>query len=279
MSQRNKLSLWQKIKQLLTAAAPQSVIDAASEQGCSSLADSEISNTKNISADISNISSQATDSTVSDISHELEANQGSEQNNTQAQADTSQLKTDSANAEPQNQSDTPIVDCLKQYFNAKQWHYTHYRPKTNDSQKSHHLSLRMRHKQINCGYLFRVQEKNKLLAIYGILPFLIPETHQSAAMLLITQINYDMLVGNLEMDVNDGEIRYKNAIDVEAVGLDNEIIEHLLQSVVAMTTVANELFGNLVNNQDPAENMQTLLVELRQQSDARTFFLPTQFVQ
>ncbi|MGB6925142.1 hypothetical protein [Psychrobacter sp.] len=276
MSQRNKLSLWQKIKRLLTASAPQSVVDAASEQRPASLADSEVNNTKNISADIS------------DISHELEANQGSEQNNPQAQAqaqtNTSQLKTDnletdSASAESQNQSDTPIVDCLKQYFNDKQWHYTHYRPKTNDSQKSHHLSLRMRHKQINCGYLFRVQEKNKLLAIYGILPFLIPESHQSAAMLLITQINYDMLVGNLEMDVNDGEIRYKNAIDVEAVGIDNEIIEHLLQNVVAMTTVANELFGNLVNNQDPAEDMQTLLIELRQQSDARTFFLPTQFVQ
>ncbi len=286
MSQRNKLSLWQKIKQLLTAAAPQSVVDAVSEQRPASLADSEINNTKNISADISDISTQATDSTVSDISHELEANQGSEQNNPQAQAQTNasqlktdNLKTDSASAEPQNQSDTPIVDCLKQYFNDKQWHYTHYRPKTNDSQKSHHLSLRMRHKQINCGYLFRVQEKNKLLAIYGILPFLIPESHQSAAMLLITQINYDMIVGNLEMDVNDGEIRYKNAIDVEAVGIDNEIIEHLLQSVVAMTTVANELFDNLVNNQDPAEDMQTLLVELRQQSDARTFFLPTQFVQ
>ncbi|MGP4846762.1 hypothetical protein ACTXGQ_21810, partial [Marinobacter sp. 1Y8] len=171
MSQRNKLSLWQKIKRLLTAAAPQSVIDGASKQGRASLADSEINNTKNISADIS------------DISHELEANQDSEQDNTQAQANTSQiktdnLKTDSASAESQNQSDTPIVDCLKQYFNDKQWHYTHYRPKTNDSQKSHHLSLRMRHKQINCGYLFRVQEKNKLLAIYGILPFLIPETHQ-----------------------------------------------------------------------------------------------------
>jgi len=275
MSQRNKLSLWQKIKRLLTAATPQSVIDGASEP-TSPLAENVTDNTANISADIS------------DISHELEANQGSEQNNPQAQAqaqtNTSQLKTDSletdsANVEPQNQSHAPIVDCLKQYFNDKQWHYTHYRPKNNDSQKSHHLSLRMRHKQINCGYLFRVQEKNKLLAVYGILPFLIPESHKSAAMLLITQINYDMLIGNLEMDVNDGEIRYKNAIDVEAVGIDNEVIEHLLQSVVAMTTVANELFVDLINNQDPAEDMQTLLLELRQQTDARTFFLPTQFVQ
>jgi len=279
MSQRNKLSLWQKIKRLLTASAAQSVGDSENEQGRASLAEEVTDNTANISADISNISSQATDSTASDTSHELEAKQGREQHNAQAQANTAHLKTDSAIAAPQNQSNTPIVDCLKQYLNDKQWRYTHYQPKTNDSQQSHHLSLRMRHKQINCGYLFRVQEKNKLLAVYGILPFLIPESHQSAAMLLITQINYNMLIGNLEMDVNDGEIRYKNAIDVEAVGIDNEIIEHLLQSVVAMTTVANELFVDLINNQNPAEDMQTLLVELRQQSDARTFFLPTQFVQ
>ena len=137
----------------------------------------------------------------------------------------------------------------------------------------------MRHRNLECGYLFRVQEHNHLLALYGILPFLIPESHQSAAMLLITQINYDMLIGNLEMDINDGEIRYKNAIDVEAVGLDDSIIEHLLQSVIAMTTVSYEIFSDLVNNQDPAVELQELLIALRQQEDARTFFLPTQFVQ
>lgn len=257
MSQPNKLSLWQKIKRLLTASAPPSVIEGTNEPAQSSLIDSDIDNTASKTA--------PEDDTT--------------QSNEKAQTDTSHLKTDKLSAEPQNHSDTPIVDCLKQYFSDKQWHYTHYRPKTNDSQQSHHLSLRMRHKQIDCGYLFRVQEKNKLLAIYGILPFLIPESHQSAALLLITQINYDMLIGNLEMDVNDGEIRYKNAIDIEAVGIDTEIIEHSLQSVVAMTTVASELFGDLINNQDPAEDMQTLLTELRQQSDARTFFLPTQFVQ
>ena len=257
MSQPNKLSLWQKIKQLLTASAPQSVIDGISEPAQSSLADSDIDNTASKTAP------------EDDAIH----------SNEKAQTDASHLKTDNPSAESQNHSDMPIVDCLKQYFSDKQWHYTHYRPKTNDSQQSHHLSLRMRHKKIDCGYLFRVQEKNKLLAIYGILPFLIPESHQSAALLLITQINYDMLIGNLEMDVNDGEIRYKNAIDVEAVGIDTEIIEHSLQSVVAMTTVASELFGDLINNQDPAEDMQTLMTELRQQSDARTFFLPTQFVQ
>lgn len=91
-------------------------------------------------------------------------------------------------------------------------------------------------------------------------------------MLLIIQINYDMLIGNLELDVNDGEIRYKNAIDVEAFGIDDDIIEHLLQSVIAMTTVAYEIFSDLINSQDPAQDMPTLLGELRQRSDDRTFF-------
>ena len=276
MSQRNKLSLWQKIKRFLTASAPSSIADGANQPSQLSLDKANM------------VQSQSPSAPVNDMGngHNSHRNSGSDDNTkigseSDANNDSERTRTASfnLNAEQYEHNDTPIIDVLKQYFNSKQWHYTHYRPKTNDSQQSHHLSLRMRHKQLNCGYLFRVQEKNKLLAVYGILPFLIPESHQSAAMLLIAQLNYDMLIGNLEMDVNDGEIRYKNAIDVEVIGINNDIIEHLLQSVIAMTTVANELFSNLVNNQDPEEDLQTLLLELRQDVDSRTFFLPTQFVQ
>ena len=277
MSQRNKLSLWQKLKRLLTASAPQSVVDGANLSTQSSAADDEID------LDLMQAGISSANTRNSDEANTADST-GSffgQRDNNDSERSQAEAKLKASQHEP---NDTSIVDCLKQYFNDKQWHYTHYRPQTSgdkstDSQTTHHLSLRMRHKQLNCGYLFRVQEKTKLLAVYGILPFLIPESHQSAAMLLITQINYDMLIGNLEMDINDGEIRYKHAVDVETVGINDEIIEHLLQSVIAMTTVANELFSDLLNNQDPAEDMQTLLIELRQQSDSKTFFLPTQFVQ
>ena len=277
MSQRNKLSLWQKLKRLLTASAPQSVVDGANLSTQSSAADDEID------FDLMQAGISSANTRNSDEANTADST-GSffgQRDNNDSERSQAEAKLKASQHEP---NDTSIVDCLKQYFNDKQWHYTHYRPQTSgdkssDNQTTHHLSLRMRHKQLNCGYLFRVQEKTKLLAVYGILPFLIPESHQSAAMLLITQINYDMLIGNLEMDINDGEIRYKHAVDVETVGINDEIIEHLLQSVIAMTTVANELFSDLLNNQDPAEDMQTLLIELRQQSDSKTFFLPTQFVQ
>ncbi len=277
MSSRNKLSLWQKIKRLLTTSAPSSIINGTNKPSYVSSDKSKVTQ----SATDSNQRND-TDSEDTGIDDKNDSNvdiKGSSESDVKNNSKHSPSTPSDLRVGQQERNDTPIVSVLKQYFNSKQWHYTHYRPKTNDSQKSHHLSLRVRHKQLNCGYLFRVQEHNKLLAVYGILPFLIPESHQSAAMLLITQLNYDMLVGNLEMDINDGEIRYKNAIDVEAVGINDDIIEHLLQGVIAMTTVAHELLSNLLNDQDPTEDLPTLLIALRQQTDSRTFFLPTQFVQ
>ena len=302
MSQRNKLSLWQKMTQLLTTSTVRSVIDHIkssknlpnsdfddeidSQVSASQLATDNIS-TGNVSTDNINTNHKETDSnnidsTVSNKnapSTDANVTDNIDTTNKPIDIDTAIGKDFENSAEQKSESDLSIVDYLKQYFDDKGWHYNHYQPKAKDSQKSHYLSLRMRNKQLDCGYLFRIQEKNKLLAIYGILPFLIPESHQSAAILLITQINYDMMIGNLEMDINDGEIRYKNAIDVEAVGLDDDILEHLLQSIIAMTTVAHEIFSDLVNNQYPAEELSDLLLQLRQQSDSRTFFLPTQFVQ
>ena len=290
MSQRHKFSLGQKIKQLLTRSTVRSVIDKIKSSKHLPSADfydetnSQV-NARQVATDKLNTDSiepSNTDSTLSTKNESYEEANSADNDNDMNEPIETEIAFDEGFehiTEQKSESDMLIVDYLKQYFDDKDWPYNHYQPKIRDSQKSHYLSLRMRNKQLDCGYLFRVQEKNKLLAVYGILPFLIPESHQSAAMLLITQINYDMMIGNLEMDVDDGEIRYKNAIDIEAVGLDDDILEHLLQSIIAMTTVAHEIFSDLVNNQDPAEELPDLLSQLRQQVDSRTFFLPTQFVQ
>ncbi|WP_201544436.1 YbjN domain-containing protein [Psychrobacter immobilis] len=330
MSQSYKLSLWQRIKQLLNVSAEQAAIDDTKIANDLALdldlgsdlnltkqdknnphpSENESDSVENYPKDTKkNKDNNHDDTHVSgsnpDLNHSLNHNvnhsfdnrfddviYSSLSSNLDSRLDSSAdtddyFDNDIDNMAKQNElNDTPIINYLKQYFDEQQWHYNHYRPKSsdsdnnnNDSQQSHYLSLRMRNKKLDCGYLFRVQEHNNLLAVYGILPFLIPESHQSAAMLLITQINYDMLIGNLEMDINDGEIRYKNAIDIEAVGIDENTIEHLLQSVIAMTTVAYEIFSDLVNNQNPAVELPDLLMTLHQQEDARTFFLPTQFVQ
>lgn len=269
MSQPFKTSVWQKIKQLLRKSATNDAEKTAESDR------SELPPSSNPSENHSNPPLKAP-STEAPKQEALKPDA--------LKKDT--LKQDALEKDDLAMFDslpelsaTPITEFIKDYFEQKQWHYSYFAPQDSDSQQSHHLSLRMKNKDIDCGYLFRVQESGSLLAVYGILPFLIPESHQSAAMLLITQINYDMIIGNLEMDVNDGEVRYKNAIDVEALGLDEEILESLLQSVVAMTTVAFEIFSDLINTPNPSTDLPTLLDELRSEAQSRTFFLPTELVQ
>jgi hypothetical protein len=276
MDSKSKLSLWQKLKRLLTSSAPQDSSPADNIDH----KDNVSNDNSAIGADRKQPESLRTESAKDDnknnrVADNINTSKTTKASSRQDFSKRASLSKDSINSPNQ----TPIIDYLKLYFGSKHWHYTHYKPRISDAQQSHYLSLRMRNRKIDCGYLFRVQEKERLLAVYGILPFLIPESHQSAAMLLMTQLNYDMVVGNLEMDVSDGEIRYKNALDVEVLGLDDDIIEHLLQSVVAMTTVAYEVFSDLLNTQKPSEDMPTLLGELRAQADARTYFLASKKMQ
>jgi hypothetical protein len=276
MDSKSKLSLWQKLKRLLTSSAPQDSSPADNIDH----KDNVSNDNSAIGADRKQPESLRTESAKDDnknnrVADNINTSKTTKASSRQDFSKRASLSKDSINSPNQ----TPIIDYLKLYFGSKHWHYTHYKPRISDAQQSHYLSLRMRNRKIDCGYLFRVQEKERLLAVYGILPFLIPESHQSAAMLLMTQLNYDMVVGNLEMDVSDGEMRYKNALDVEVLGLDDDIIEHLLQSVVAMTTVAYEVFSDLLNTQEPSEDMPTLLGELRAQADARTYFLASKKMQ
>lgn len=276
MDSKSKLSLWQKLKRLLTSSAPQDSSPADNIDH----KDNVSNDNSAIGADRKQPESLRTESAKDDnknnrVADNINTSKTTKASSRQDFSKRASLSKDSINSPNQ----TPIIDYLKLYFRSKHWHYTHYKPRISDAEQSHYLSLRMRNRKIDCGYLFRVQEKERLLAVYGILPFLIPESHQSAAMLLMTQLNYDMVVGNLEMDVSDGEIRYKNALDVEVLGLDDDIIEHLLQSVVAMTTVAYEVFSDLLNTQEPSEDMPTLLGELRAQADARTYFLASKKMQ
>lgn len=276
MDSKSKLSLWQKLKRLLTSSAPQDSSPADSIDH----KDTVSNDNSAIGADRKQPESLRTESAKDDNKNNRAADNMNTSKTTKASSRQDFSKRASLSKDSiDSPNQTPIIDYLKLYFRSKHWHYTHYKPRISDAQQSHYLSLRMRNRKIDCGYLFRVQEKERLLAVYGILPFLIPESHQSAAMLLMTQINYDMVVGNLEMDVSDGEIRYKNALDVEVLGLDDDIIEHLLQSVVAMTTVAYEVFSDLLNTQEPSEDMPTLLGELRAQADARTYFLASKKMQ
>ena len=80
--------------------------------------------------------------------------------------------------------------------------------------------------QWNC--LIKTRETTSQFVFYSICPIPVPEEKRLLIAEFITRANYDTIIGNFELDFDDGEIRYKTSIDVEGDRLSIANIESLI---------------------------------------------------
>ncbi|MCA9704922.1 MAG: YbjN domain-containing protein [Myxococcales bacterium] len=59
-------------------------------------------------------------------------------------------------------------------------------------------------------------------------------------MRFVTMANYGMQVGNFELDLQDGEVRFKTAIDIEGVELSDGLIRNLVDLNLMMMGVYHD---------------------------------------
>ena len=69
----------------------------------------------------------------------------------------------------------------------------------------------------NASYqlFYDVKEDAEQLILYTIVPQRVPEHCREMASEFLTRANYGIIIGNFEMDFDDGEVRYKTSVDVE----------------------------------------------------------------
>ncbi len=68
--------------------------------------------------------------------------------------------------------------------------------------------------------------------VYG--PTNVPEEKRRAAAEYLCRANYGLRIGNFEIDMSDGEVRYKTSIDVEGADLCVTMVKNLLNVGAAM---------------------------------------------
>ena len=81
----------------------------------------------------------------------------------------------------------------------------------------------------------RVNEAHEVFVFYSIIPVRVPETQRLLVAELLARINYGLNIGNFELDMNDGEIRYKTSIDVEGGDLTPRMVETLIAVNISTT--------------------------------------------
>jgi hypothetical protein len=74
----------------------------------------------------------------------------------------------------------------------------------------------------------KAREDQQQFVFYSLCPVVAPEPQRSPIAEFLTRANYGMILGNFELDWDDGEIRYKTSIDVT----DSTLTSALIKSIV-----------------------------------------------
>lgn len=81
----------------------------------------------------------------------------------------------------------------------------------------------------------QANEDHEIFVFYTIIPIRVSDEQRNAAAELVARINYGLNIGNFELDMNDGEIRYKTSIDVEGGELTTRMVETLIAVNISTT--------------------------------------------
>ena len=82
------------------------------------------------------------------------------------------------------------------------------------------------------NYVFDIREEHYV--VYVFIDLHADEKIRKEVAEYLTRANYGIRFGNFELDMNDGEIRYKVAVDCDHINLSREIVETSVNAPFAM---------------------------------------------
>lgn len=76
------------------------------------------------------------------------------------------------------------------------------------------------------------REEYQQVVFYSVCPVNVPPERRDEVAIFLTRANYELIIGNFEMDYSDGEVRYKTSLDVEGDQLTKALMKQLVYANV-----------------------------------------------
>lgn len=176
----------------------------------------------------------------------------------------------------------PITTQIMAWLDKQDWRYEH-RPPSDDGQ-THHLMLGFTDRENDWTCVFRINEDNQLVSIFGVLEDRVPVSHYTAILMEFAKVNLSISFGGIEFDPTDGEIRTKVAFDTEFGVLTDKSLGCYLQAVAGLTEVARSIMQAVMADDEPSQfagdyvdlgdEVKTVINDEKQ-----VFYLPTHTTQ
>jgi hypothetical protein len=120
-----------------------------------------------------------------------------------------------------------LITAVEQYLENDDWNYEKIEDKDI-------IKAKIKGKNASYRLFFQAREDDDWLRVYVISESNIPEGKRGEIAEFITRANYGLQIGNFEMDMDDGQIRYKVSVDVEGSSMSNEMVRNMILVGVTM---------------------------------------------
>ncbi|MBW4659722.1 MAG: YbjN domain-containing protein [Drouetiella hepatica Uher 2000/2452] len=136
-------------------------------------------------------------------------------------------KDEDDSEEDTDDDDESILETVIDFFTEDDWTFTKLQ-----GQSTLQVACQGENGRWNC--YAQAREDQEQFVFYSIYPDIAPEDKRLTMAEFLTRANYGLIIGNFEMDFDDGEIRYKTSIDVEGDLLTTDLIKQLVYANIMM---------------------------------------------
>jgi hypothetical protein len=127
----------------------------------------------------------------------------------------------------QTSTGTPLFDALIEFFKTDDWPFVQLEGRPI-------LSLNFDGKNGKWPCFAQARDEQQQFIFYSVCPINAPAEKRAALAEFITRANYGLIIGNFELDFEDGEVRYKTSLDAEGLTLNPALFKNLVYANVAM---------------------------------------------
>ena len=103
------------------------------------------------------------------------------------------------------------------------------------------------------GCMAIAEEDAEQLMFYSVMLEPASKKRRDEVMRFVTRANYGMQVGNFELDLDDGEVRFKTAIDVEGLELTEGLCRNLVDLNIMMMGLYYDGLDDVMKGKATAE--------------------------
>ena len=103
----------------------------------------------------------------------------------------------------------------------------------------------------------KIREDRRQVLLFGYLDSKVPPDKRGQVAEVLVRANYGLLIGNFELDMDNGDLRYKTSVDVDGGQLTPKMVQNLIAvNVGTLNRYVPAVLSVIYGNVDPKDAFQ-----------------------